>query len=847
MKRITFGLFAIFLGLFAQSQMLGLPGPVTHSAIQNGNWNQGTTWSTGTVPGNGAVVEIPQGIRVRLTSIESARIKYLNVLGEFRIAIHDDARLLVETIVVRPSGFFVLGNPNNRMKPDKVAEIVFINDGQAIDQTWDPTEASRGLMSMGKIRLYGDTVTHMSIVDASMGVNQRVLDLRVPVPATWEVGDEIVLAGTHFLRDTDHQDELFRIDAINGTQITLDRPTQFPHLRVRTDMMLHVAHLTRNVIFRSESDSIPLRGHAMLMNGDVVIEHCAFIDMGRTDKAKPLDEVIVDNNTGAITPGPFTNRRGRYALHFHKNGIFPGQTPPSKVIGCVVRGTPGWGFVNHSSHVDFRENVCHDFLGAAFVTELGDELGNFFDNIAIHGVGEPHPGTSNALYDNKYKPIRIVFNNPYRPQPLGDFAFSGDGFWFQGSAVRARNNVANSCNGSGMIWFSTGAVDIADDNYAGFPRSAVAGAYAGYPNLSALQARNWTYSPDSLVISDLPILECDGLDAYACLVGFRLRFCNFSNNAFYVEASKPWDYTLEIATLPGKGNNSQADRLRQTVSNLNLWNNEQGFRMRYNEKTDFVNVKNFNRLDYHVRKNYSGAEFFHQSDDITFTDLLISGYAVAGWLISNTEDNTNEISFTNKIYASFSNADTKKTQVPCSEVFGMNVTNLTANSATLNWNAHPDATRFLVRYKVPTEQKWRMPNVTGLGTTSINVTGLRPGANYVYQINAGCAENVSLWSWPAYFTTPTSKKEDVLGELEGSESFGLWPNPAAPGATVNLHVPAGAELRALEVYDGTGKMVTRIPGNVAAFMLPESLATGMYQVILLTERGRERLGLSVGQ
>lgn len=845
-------LIALFVGslccLFTTAQMIGLPGPITHTAVQDGPWNQAATWDTGTVPGDGAIVRVPQGRLVRLTSKENARIKYLDILGEFRLAIHDDARLLVETIVVRPTGFFMIGNPTNRMKPGKLAEVVFISDGNPIDKGWDPSEVSRGLVSMGKVRIYGDTVAHMSIVDASITKGRTVLDLKVPVPPSWEVGDTIVLAGTHFRRDTDHQDETFAIAGINGSQITLDHATQYDHWRVTTDMMLHVAHLSRNVVFRSESQDISLRGHIMLMNGDVDIQHAAFIDLGRTDKARPLDEITVNLQTGAISPGPFTNRRGRYALHFHRNGILPGQAPPSKVIGCVVRGTPGWGFVNHSSHVDFRENVCHDFLGAAFVTEVGDELGNFFDNIAIHGVGEPYPGTSNAAYDNKYKPIRIVFENPYRPQVIGDFGFSGDGFWFQGPAIRVRDNVANSCNGSGMIWFTTGSVDIADDNYVGFPRSAVAGAYAGYPNLSSLQARNWTYSPDSLVISDLPILECDGLDAYACLVGFRLRFVNFSNNAFYVEANLPWDYTTEIATLPGKSNNSLADRLRQTVSNLRLWNNEQGFRMRYNEKTDFVNVKNYNRLDFHPRKAFAGAEHFHQSQSITFDNLTTSGYAVAGWTIANTSNNTSQLSFSNKTYSSYSNADTRKTQVPCVEVTGMNVTNITATSATLNWNAHPDAERFLIRYKVDGSQKWQMPNVLGLGTTSINLANLEPRKNYIYQINAGCPENVALWSWERTFTTPTSKQEDVLGELAGSEAPGIWPNPSRAGEELQLYLPAGGVLRSATLYAMDGKLAGAWTGDLRRFHLPEGLAAGIYRLGLdLEGADRQWLSVSVGR
>lgn len=50
--------------------------------------------------------------------------------------------------------------------------------------------------------------------------------------------------------------------------------------------------------------------------------------------------------------GPRTNIRARYSIHFHRNGINR-ETPPSLVRGSVVFDNPGWGYVNHSSYVDF--------------------------------------------------------------------------------------------------------------------------------------------------------------------------------------------------------------------------------------------------------------------------------------------------------------------------------------------------------------------------------------------------------------------------------------------------------------------------------------------------------------
>ncbi len=745
----TVFLIMIFLLASAASAQIPTPSVYTHTAVTDGLWHVASTWQNGIVPGDSATVLIPGNTRVIVITQETARLAYVHVQGEMRMSISWDTRLLLETLFVDDDGFFMIGDSVNTVHPDKTAEIVFISDGNPIDISWDPTEASRGFITANnssKVRIYGHPKTHMAEMDLSAAAGQTAINLNLPVPVDWQIGDEIVFAGTNFQRGTPSRDERRTITNIIGQVIYLDQPLAYDHSRVSTDMNLHVANLTRNVVFRSESSSIPLRGHVMLRHSDVDIRHATFIDLGRTNKAIPLDEVIVDLDYGTVTPNPnIQNRRGRYSLHFHKNGIQPGQEPPSKVYGSVVIGTPGWAFVNHSSHVDFRENVAYDFVGSGFVTEFGDELGNFFDNVAIRGTG-----------NGEYRPHRQVFANDERPQPLSDFAFGGDGFWFQGPAVRARDNVANGCNGAGMIWFTTGAVDIADNHYVGFPRAALSGAYAGYPDLANLEARTWSYDPDALVISDLPILECTGFDGYANLVGFHLRFNNSNNIAFYNE--REFDYDLEIVPLPGQGR-SYADRIRQSVSGLNLWNNELGFRVRYNEKTDWTDITNVNRLRHHGRLAKIGAELVFQTKSNTFDNLLISGYAIAGLIeamsAGDIVNNRSEITLTGTTYQSYANPDTRITGSgipPCDEATNVSASGVSASSVTINWDPDANADRFLVRYKPTAAAKWVFRQVVGTAA-SVTLINLQAATDYQFQVIVGCPDNVSLWSWTDAFTT----------------------------------------------------------------------------------------------
>ncbi len=216
-------------------------------------------------------------------------------------------------------------------------------------------------------------------------------------------------------------------------RIALDRPLQHDHVTPREHLKVHVANLTRNVIFGSENKALDRRGHVMFMHTrDVDVANVAFNDLGRTDKSRSLDNPYFDEE-GFFVEDTGANPGGRYSVHFHRNGVDHEGTP-SLVQGSVVSGNPGWGFVNHSSYVDFIDNVAYDVYGSAFSTEAGDEIGSFQNNIAIrmHGTGE----------------------EPILRQEEGDFGHAGDGFWLQGPGVRMEGNVASGATGSGLILYA---------------------------------------------------------------------------------------------------------------------------------------------------------------------------------------------------------------------------------------------------------------------------------------------------------------------------------------------------------------------------------------------------------
>ena len=118
----------------------------------------------------------------------------------------------------------------------------------------DPSLLGRGAV------LHGETLVHgapkRSAIAVARPPRQGDRDLLLEAaPLNWRVGDRLVLAGTSHGADGD---ELVRIAALDGTRVSLDRPLDMDHLSPRDHLRPHLANLTRNVEFSSESTQLDL-------------------------------------------------------------------------------------------------------------------------------------------------------------------------------------------------------------------------------------------------------------------------------------------------------------------------------------------------------------------------------------------------------------------------------------------------------------------------------------------------------------------------------------------------------------------------------------------------------------
>ncbi len=113
------------------------------------------------------------------------------------------------------------------------------------------------------------------------------------------------------------------------------------------------------------------------------------------------------------------------------------------LAGNVVWGSPGWGYVHHSSHAKLEGNLAFDIGGASFVAESGNETGQWQDNLAI--------GTSG------FNITKIEDSDQFNDDDGGE----GVGFYLRSRGLDVEDNTAHSSARAGFYYHNNG-VDFQD-------------------------------------------------------------------------------------------------------------------------------------------------------------------------------------------------------------------------------------------------------------------------------------------------------------------------------------------------------------------------------------------------
>lgn len=434
------------------SLQLADPALASHVAIKNGNWSDPDVWSTQTIPGNGANVYIPENLSVIIQSELQERIETVRIDGRLEFANDVNTQLFIDTLVSSEVGHLVIGESDNPISDNVIAKIIFTGD-EPIDRSSDPNLIGRGALLHGKTDIYGAEKTSFTSLAEFAEAGDRSLTL-TEIPIGWRIGDSIVITGTDI--DNVTSDEVAIVTSIDGSTIEIDAPLEWDHIPPREDLDVHVANLTRNIQITSENTDLLSRGHVMFIHTtDVNVHYAQLSNLGRSDKIIGLDDwTLVSEPEGSvgevqISDDGGSNIRGRYSLHVHRTGP---DGPAAVIKGNVVTDDPGWAYTNHSSNVDFIDNVSYNIGGAAYVTEAGDEVGSFTRNIAIRTVNPQfEPFLEDGEINTEQEPDARVARQ--------DFGWQGDGFWLHGPNVSLEDNVVSGASSHGYVYWTLGLVE----------------------------------------------------------------------------------------------------------------------------------------------------------------------------------------------------------------------------------------------------------------------------------------------------------------------------------------------------------------------------------------------------
>ncbi|MDJ0554637.1 MAG: G8 domain-containing protein [Microcoleaceae cyanobacterium MO_207.B10] len=547
---------------------------VTHVAINNGDWSDPNTWEQGQIPTDGAKVLIPEGLKVTYDLESDTRLETVRLDGNLRFTPWRNTKMVVDTFVATPTSTLQIGTETHPISAYKKARIIIADEGP-IEIEKDPTLLSRGVITHGKVEIYGAEKSDFLPLQADVfsGDNELVLD---STPVGWRVGDQIVLGGTQYNPDGSNednsrfQDEVLTITKINGNRIRFtnnditsgdNTVLRFDHTRPEGfeeyNLNLYVANTTRNVSIETENgDTVPTqqRGHVMFMhNPDVNVHNAGFYNLGRSDKNLLVDDV---NQNLDGRPGGGTNPRGRYSLHFHRTGADDINSTPSHATGNAVVGSPGWGIVHHDSHLVLEDNVVFDVVGSGIAAESGNELGRWENNLTIKTTGDDDP---KATFDNDPRTFNF------------DMGFNGEGYWVQGAAqVEMIDNKAVSAAGGGINIFSgvDGTTDVRDKGEV-----AIKNLPEELQFLSEASIRE-NEVLDSIDVTNVPLRKFSGFETYNSDLG--IIFWNHMRND---------DGQLGFIT-PGT---TQAHDARSLVEDFKLWNiYGEGIFTQYSTQIDFV-------------------------------------------------------------------------------------------------------------------------------------------------------------------------------------------------------------------------------------------------------------------
>lgn len=467
--------------------------------VKSGRWSDPTVWDTGVVPGAGAMAHIRTGHVITYDRVSDAILHdVMSDMGSRLIwDTATETRLRVNTLMLKginelPDDYSheIVFHPVAGRDPGAGPGLGAMFMGPTRIHGY----SKKGHLRSGNMSIpAGATTIHVPGLATSgwkVGDVLVILGTEYVLPAT---SDPQYSGPTqyYYARSGNNpavhqmntyqfgQDEQRTITAISGDTITLDRPLDYAHTgmtgTLKDGQIITrrpvISNVSRSIRFRTATadedgqfdpyadiTKLQRRAHLMFMRQpDMDLRYFETKNMGRTstDPSLWVDGLpysvgvggghmvnpLRDSAGGTLLANPL-NVRGRYAIHLHGCGGPYLNAPMVALIGATAwapiggHPIPGWAITQHGTRVAIEDCVVSNVRGAGVVSELGNELGQWVENVVTgcRGDGDVASwGGRGEHFSNHNGAVGVAYEN-------------------QSRAIIQRGNIAGSSQYGWLYW-----------------------------------------------------------------------------------------------------------------------------------------------------------------------------------------------------------------------------------------------------------------------------------------------------------------------------------------------------------------------------------------------------------